>query len=78
MVKFNVIVIHNEMITMEYIECPFCEQQLQEISVNHCPRYDIYLYQSMINDNGTHICGTHICICGTVNNYQIAKINTRL
>ena len=45
--------IHNEMITMEYIECPFCEQQLQEISVNHCPRYD---KQSMINDNGTHIC----------------------
>ena len=59
---------------MEYIECPFCEQQLQEISVNHCPRYDICLYQSMINDNGTHICKS----CGTVNNYQIAKINTRL
>lgn len=71
MVKFNVIVIHNEMITMEYIECPFCEQQLQEISVNHCPRCD---KQSTINDNGTHICKS----CGTVNNYQIAKINTRL
>ena len=50
--------IHNEMITMKYVKFPFCEQQLQDISIKHYACCD---KQSMINDNAANICKS----CGT-------------
>ena len=59
--------IHNEMITMKYIQYLFYDQQLQKSSTKHKP---CCYKQSIINDNGAKICKR----CGTVNGYQIAKI----
>ena len=58
--------IHNEMITTDYIECPFCDQQLQLPSINNdscCDKQDV------IDNNGTNVCQS----CGTVDSYCIAK-----
>ena len=58
--------IHNEMITMEYIDCPFCDQQLQQPST-------IYLSccekQDMVNNKGTNVFRN----CGIVDSYSIAS-----
>ena len=58
--------LHNEMITMEYIQCPFYDQQLQKPSTINYLSCD---KQNLVNENGSNICKR----CGTVNNYQIAK-----
>ena len=59
--------IHNEMTTMEYLDCPFCDQQLQKpsitISDSCCDK------PFVMNHNGTHISKSR----GTVNGYQRAK-----
>ena len=59
-------VIHSEMITMEYIDCPFCDQELQQPSTIYLPCCD---KQDMINNKGTNVCRN----CGTVNSYDIAS-----
>ena len=58
--------IHNEMITMKYMQCLFYDQQLQKPSTKHNPFCD---KKSVINANGANICQ----INGTVNGYQTAK-----
>ena len=58
--------IHNEMITMEYIDCPFCDQQLQLPSKTYPPCCN---KQGMVNNKGTNVCRN----CGTVNSYCIAS-----
>jgi len=57
--------IHNEMITMEYRDCPFCDQELQQPSTIYLPCCE---KQDIINNKGTNVC----CNCGTVNNYDVA------
>ena len=59
--------IHNEMITMEYIDCLFCDQHLQQPSIKNDSCCD--KPASMINDNGANTCKS----CGTVNGYQIGS-----
>lgn len=58
--------IHNGMTTMKYIDCPFCDQQLQQPSIKHDSCSD---KPSMINDNCAIICES----CGTVNGYRVVK-----
>ena len=59
--------IHNEMITMEYIDCLFCDQHLQQLSIKNDSCCD--KPASMTNDNGANTCKS----CGTVNGYQIGS-----
>ena len=58
--------IHNEMVKVDYIDCSFCDQQLQQPST-------IYLTccekQDMINNKGTNVCRNY----GTVHSYGIAS-----
>ena len=48
------------MIKMEYIDCPFCDQQLQQSSTIYLPCYE---KQDIINNK----------LCGTVKSYGIAS-----
>lgn len=58
--------IHAKMITMEYVECPFCDPHLKQPSTKHIPCCN---KQNMINNEGMNLCKS----CGTVNDYQTAK-----
>lgn len=60
--------IHAEMITMEYVECPFCDLHLQQPSTKHIPCCN---KQNMINNEGMNACQS----CGTVNSYYVSKDN---
>jgi len=65
--KFNCgNVIHEEMIKMDYINCPFCDEELQQPTikiVSCCEKQD------MINNKGTNVCRN----CGTVSGYDTAS-----
>ena len=58
--------IQNEMIKMDYIDCQFCDQQLQQPSTIYLTCYS---KQDMINNKGANICRN----CSTVNSYGIAS-----
>ena len=51
---------------MKYMQCLFCDQQLQKPSTKHNPSW---VKQSVINANGANMCQ----IYGTVNGYQTVK-----
>jgi len=51
---------------MEYIDCPFCDQELQQPSIVYLPCCE---KQDMINNKGTNI----YCNCGTVNSCGVAS-----
>ena len=58
--------IHNEMVKVDYIDCSFCDQQLQQPSTTYltcCEKQD------MINNKGTNVCRNY----GTVHSYGIAS-----
>jgi len=63
--------IHDEMITMDYTDCPFCDQELQQPSTIYLPCFE---KQDMINNKGTNVCRN----CGTANRLIFVKINLGL
>jgi len=65
--KFNCgNVVHEEMIKMDYIDCPFCGEELQQPTTINIPCCE---KQDMINNKGTNVCRN----CGTVNSYDTAS-----
>ena len=58
--------IHDEMVTMEHIDCPFCDEQLQEPLTTCLPCCE---KQNIFDNEGTNVCQS----CGTVNSYGITS-----
>jgi len=61
--KFNCgNVINEEMIKMDYIDCPICDEGLQQPTIKIIP---CCKKQDIINNKGMNVC----CNCGSVHGY---------